>query len=1269
LAQISSESNKNQDMGFLDSDSEDSSSSGSGFALRKPVHKATAPAPAPAPAPMPANKQSILDESDSDEDSSDDDSSSTPMRAPAPAPAPVPMPVVVANRSRSSPDDSDSDDSSDGGVPAPKPVPVPTSAPEPTKKKTMLDDSDDSDDDTDDSPRKDGHPEKVAAAATKHETVAESSDVDSNEKNSAGSKTPAAEKDAPAEKPSVAKDEPLDSGKSEGKSDDASLAKEEDAPVNLANNEKDGTDSSQPHAKADISKDSASHEDNVFSTKSSTTKEDAPVNVASNSKDDDADSNKSSADTSERSNADLASDDSLDSNKTPIKIDELSDVESSSENSLDSPIKENPPAEDANLGSNADSFDPPPVQKHEITDDNPASKNSGIDPPPTKKDAPTNVDPKSDNASIESYESPVDPSEVELSSDDSLDSNKSPLKADVPSDSDISSNKSLDLNSENTKINTPQADKCFACGLENEMVPDGLISCSRCKQVPYCSADCLQWHWESHHKAECAGITDTERTSEPAPKIGNQESDTSLDILGSANDEDKQPQSEQGVMVAVAASRSNTAVGPICQDKCVACGMEKEMVPGGLICCSKCQQVPYCSTDCLEWHWESHHKAECTGITDTERTSEPAPKIGNQESDTSLDILGSANDEYKQPHSQQGIMAAVAASRPPTAAGPIQQAKCIACGLEKEMVPDGLISCSKCKQVPYCSTDCLEWHWESHHKAECTGITDTERTSEPASKISQESDTSLDILGSANGEYNHPKSQQGIMAAVAASKYQTITEKPNLTLSESKAATDDEDAPTKIESMLQLHRLEEENCKKEAEIERLRKENSQLKADESRLLEETRQKAVEAAEARIKAQLEEQLKLKEEELLEKSHQVTIDRLVELEALKKSAEASRIAKEEKQEAYAARLAEERRLADEVRLAELAKHKEAALEARLAKEARLEEERIAKQKRELQEKEYDLLERERFAAADAASREAILRPARLATARLDRRAERFRKEEEEERRAKVKGEEERSMLAMMEEDKMESLEKERLAVERAAARERDVESLASSSDLDRAKAARDADVWAEEVKDLSSASTFDFSDPVSDPREQIQDDRGNLEECLESFRLNNLVELLDVELPTRLSEGNAARMQQLTKILSNNRFVKEVSIVVPSRMESSLSRHSDLSTMFEAIGSLQNLKELNIISSSAGATKNTRSSLSSRFINSALCKIAHMHKTKNRGYVQKEGGLVSLSIANMVLVDTHADLTHLVDSLEIINQIPTLKTAQVEIEFTS
>jgi len=105
------------------------------------------------------------------------------------------------------------------------------------------------------------------------------------------------------------------------------------------------------------------------------------------------------------------------------------------------------------------------------------------------------------------------------------------------------------------------------------------------------------------------------------------------------------------------------------------------------------------------------------------------------------------------------------------------------------------------------------------------------------------------------------------------------------------------------------------------------------------------------------------------------------------------------------------------------------------------------------------------------------------------------------------------------------------------------------------------------------------------------------------------------------------------------------------------------------MFEAIGSLQNLKELNIISSSAGATKNTRSSLSSRFINSALCKIAHMHKTKNRGYVQKEGGLVSLSIANMVLVDTHADLTHLVDSLEIINQIPTLKTAQVEIEFTS
>jgi hypothetical protein len=49
--------------------------------------------------------------------------------------------------------------------------------------------------------------------------------------------------------------------------------------------------------------------------------------------------------------------------------------------------------------------------------------------------------------------------------------------------------------------------------------------------------------------------------------------------------------------------------------------------------------------------------------------------------------------------------------------------KCLACNMDSEFVPDGMIPCDKCELAHYCSADCRQWHWKQPggHAKDCVG--------------------------------------------------------------------------------------------------------------------------------------------------------------------------------------------------------------------------------------------------------------------------------------------------------------------------------------------------------------------------------------------------------------------------------------------------------------------------------------------------------------------------------------------------------------------
>ena len=62
-----------------------------------------------------------------------------------------------------------------------------------------------------------------------------------------------------------------------------------------------------------------------------------------------------------------------------------------------------------------------------------------------------------------------------------------------------------------TQPPVPQ-DKCKACGISSEFVPEGMKKCSRCFYVPYCCTDCMEWDWDGGgHKNSCLGVSEADR--------------------------------------------------------------------------------------------------------------------------------------------------------------------------------------------------------------------------------------------------------------------------------------------------------------------------------------------------------------------------------------------------------------------------------------------------------------------------------------------------------------------------------------------------------------------------------------------------------------------------------------------------------------------------------------------------------------------------------------------------------------------------------------
>ena len=351
-----------------------------------------------------------------------------------------------------------------------------------------------------------------------------------------------------------------------------------------------------------------------------------------------------------------------------------------------------------------------------------------------------------------------------------------------------------------SKNPTPRAltnDKCKACGMEEEYVPDGMIKCGKCLDVSYCSSDCLKWHWESGgHMKACSGISESQRR-QPERVSMVDDSVMSIDPFQSNSDDVDTPQSQEGIFAALTRAREEAAgggsapagpkSGPV---KCQACGMEEEYVPDGMIKCGKCLDVSYCSGDCLKWHWESGgHMKACSGISESQRR-QPERVSMVDDSVMSIDPFQSHPDDVDAPQSQDGIFAALARAREEAAPAPkavvasLPPEKCIACGMESEFVPEGMLKCSKCSNVSYCSPDCMEWHWKSGgHKNECKGLSPgTRRKLKTINEIAatlNDSDDSIKAFDTNAQGVQVPQSHEGILAALAKSRAETSSAPSN----------------------------------------------------------------------------------------------------------------------------------------------------------------------------------------------------------------------------------------------------------------------------------------------------------------------------------------------------------------------------------------------------------------------------------------------------------------------------------------------------------
>jgi len=148
-------------------------------------------------------------------------------------------------------------------------------------------------------------------------------------------------------------------------------------------------------------------------------------------------------------------------------------------------------------------------------------------------------------------------------------------------------------------------------------------------------------------------------------------------------------------------------------------------------------------------------------------------------------------------------------------------------------------------------------------------------------------------------------------------------------------------------------------------------------------------------------------------------------------------------------------------------------------------------------------------------------------------------------------------------------------------------------------------------------------------------------------------------LCLELPAIFSSGSVEKMAEVANILAGNLSLKVVSVRIPSNFSSGESQSQVLSKIFEAIGLLRNLEELRI--ESLGGMD--QSSISTCLITAALRPIAARYEA------EKKDGFALLSIQNVNLIDNAIDLIDFTEVVGTINEIPSLRSAQVEVEFVS
>ena len=139
--------------------------------------------------------------------------------------------------------------------------------------------------------------------------------------------------------------------------------------------------------------------------------------------------------------------------------------------------------------------------------------------------------------------------------------------------------------------------------------------------------------------------------------------------------------------------------------------MDKEFVPEGMRQCGRCQEVFYCSMDCLEWDWQrGGHKSECKGFHPGQMDS--AITI-NPDDSALIDQMRDDEQKNKSKVPPEPVRVDSATVKP---------GNCNACGMKSGQGSGIIQLCGGCRQVQYCSLDCLQWDWEiGGHAASCRG--------------------------------------------------------------------------------------------------------------------------------------------------------------------------------------------------------------------------------------------------------------------------------------------------------------------------------------------------------------------------------------------------------------------------------------------------------------------------------------------------------------------------------------------------------------------